>query len=139
MGTLTSGTVQDIVKQVLFKADELVDGNEPVGAIKVDGLVNNFAFHPERIAQAKPQIDALLAELPDNFHRNKGGGWTFLNACQDRDGEQWTGFHQAMEQLVCLGIAVGSASWMMREMADILPGGVPYFEVHPETASAAAK
>jgi len=139
MGALTSGTVSDIIKALLFKADELVNGNAPEGAIKVEGLVNNFTFHPERIAQAKPQIDALLAELPDNFHRGKGGGWTFLNACLDRNGKQWTGLHQAMEQLVCLGIAAGSASWMMRDMADVLPGGVPYFEVHPEAANATAR
>lgn len=139
MATLTSGTVMDIVKAVIFKPDEIVDGQTPEGAIKVEGLVNNFAFHPDRIAEAKPQIDALLAELPDNFHRAKGGGWSFLNACQDRNGEQWTGLHQAMEQLICLGIAAGSASWLMRDMADILPGGIPYFEVHPEAAIAAAK
>jgi hypothetical protein len=127
---LTSEAVHEIMKSVLFKDDELPDGKPPENAIRVEGLVNRFAFHPERIAAAKPQIDALLLELPDDFRQSKGGGWTFLNAAQDRHGRLW-GQHREMEALVCLGIAAGSASWMLKEMMSALPGGVPYFEVHP--------
>lgn len=78
----------------------------------------------------KTQIDALLRALPDNFLLEKGGGWSFLNGCVDRDGILW-GEQSNVEALVCLGIGVGSASWVMKEFASSLPGGVPYFEIHP--------
>jgi len=130
MTTLTSAAVQDILKTVLFKDEEMAGDQVPENAVKVHGIVNLYAFHPERVAAAKPEIDALLSELPDNFHRTKGGGWTFLNACQDKYGDLW-GQHQDIERLICLGIAVGSASWLMKDMMDVLPGNVPYLEVHP--------
>jgi hypothetical protein len=133
-GTLTSEAVHEIAKRVLFKADEIVDGKPPENAVHANGIVHVFCFHPERVMEAKPQIDALLSELPDNFFLSKGGGWTFLNAFQDRHGRHW-GEHREMEMLVCLGIAVGSASWMMRDMMEVLPGGVPYFEIHPGMVS----
>jgi hypothetical protein len=134
MTELTSEAIHEIAKRVLFKPDEIADGKPPENAVRVEGLVNRFAFHPDRVMEAKPQIDALLLELPDSFHQSKGGGWTFLNAFEDRHGRHW-GEHRDMEMLVCLGIAVGSASWMLREMMEALPGGVPYFEIHPGTVS----
>lgn len=76
------------------------------------------------------EIGELLSQLPDEFHIDKGGGWSFLNACNDRDGEQWTGFHATMEKLLMLGIASGQARILLpREMWDVLPGGMPYFAV----------
>lgn len=105
----------------------------PRDAVFVDGLVRRFAFHPERIKAAKPEVDALLRELSIHFQIGDGGGATFLNGCLDKNGEQW-GEHRDVEALVALGIGVGSASWVLRDMADALPGGVPFFEVHPEAA-----
>lgn len=133
MAKLTSQAVVDIGKRVLYQNEELRDGKPPDDALTVEGLVNKYAFHPERVAAAKPEIDALLKELPETFRKSgtNAGGWSFLNACMDRHGEQWTGEHRAMELLVCLGIAAGSASWLGKDMAGILPGGMPYFEVHP--------
>lgn len=128
---LTVEAVDEIMKLVLFKADEVVDGILPPDAIVVDGLVAKFAFHPVRLKEAAPKISALLGDLPNPFHLSLGGGWSFLNGCVDKAGEQW-GEQRDVEHLVCLGIGIGAASWMMREMADALPGGVPYFEVHPE-------
>lgn len=97
--------------------------------IHVLGLVNNFAFSVSAIEAHKAEIKELLDQLPDAFQTTKGGGWSFLNACQDRNGELWTGVHQTVEQLLCLGIAAGQAKWLMREHADIMPGGVPYVVV----------
>lgn len=130
MVKLTQEAVSEILKNVLFKDDEMAGEAPPESALLVDGIVNKYAFHPDRVAAAKPEIDALLSELPDNFHQKKGGGWSFLNACEDKNGELW-GQHQDIERLICLGIAANSASWMMKDMANILPGGMPYLEVHP--------
>lgn len=89
MSKLNPMAVHAILKQVLFTDEETIDGAPPKHAIYVDGIVNKYAFNPERIAASKRDIDALLSELPDNFIRSKGGGWSFLNACEDRHGNLW--------------------------------------------------
>jgi len=124
---LTSQAVDDIMKDVLFKEEEKDDA--PKMALHVDGLVRRFGFHPQRVQEAKPRIDALLDELHDDFKEGGGGGYSFLNVPFDKNGRQW-GEHREAEALVCLGIAVGSAEWMLREIAQAMPGGVPYVLVH---------
>lgn len=75
-------------------------------------------------------IVAMLSDLPEPFHADKGGGWTFLNACYDKAGEQWTGFHQMVDKLVMLGRALGVVKWCLpREHWNAFPGGMPYFMV----------
>lgn len=127
---LTVAAVMDLMRKTLYQPEEVKDV-VPEGAILVDGVVHCFGFHPQRIKDVKPEIDVLLSELPDNFFRDKGGGWSFLNACEDRHGNHW-GEHPAIEALVCLGIAAGSADWMMKEFSEILPGGMPYFKIWPD-------
>ena len=85
------------------------------------------------------EIGRLLMELPEEFRADKGGGWSFLNACQDRHGNQWTGLHATMEKLLMLGLASKQATILVdREMWDILPGGMPYFAVNPRVVEAPA-
>ena len=92
-------------------------------------MINNYGFHPDRLETHKTEIAELLAELPDNFQAEIGGGWSFLNACMTKDDKQW-GEHRDIECLVALGIATDQAKWMMpRDMWSILPGGMPYFSV----------
>ena len=77
------------------------------------------------------EIGAMLSELPDEFQSKIGGGWSFLNACMTRDGEQWTGLHSTMDKLFMLGIAAGKARWLLpRDMWEALPGGMPYVSVN---------
>lgn len=105
---------------------------DPGDPVKVEGIVRSLAFNNARIADHAAEIGELLAELPDEFLLTKGGGWTFLNACNDRHGHLWTGEHRTMESLFCLGIAAGKAKWLMpRDMWDVLPGGMPYVAVMP--------
>jgi hypothetical protein len=100
--------------------------------VRTEGIVGAFSFSKARIAEHTSQIGVLLAELPDEFQAGKGGGWSFLNACNDRHGNLWTGEHRTMEALFCLGIAAGKAKWLMpREMWDAFPGGMPYVVVMP--------
>ena len=124
MARLTSEAVTALTKECLFKEDEPRDG-----AVEVAGVISKFSFCPERIAEKTAAITELLAELPDEFKQTGGGGWSFLNACLDRDGKQW-GEHRDMEALFCLGIAAGKAKWQLpRDMWDVLPGGMPYVVV----------
>ena len=77
------------------------------------------------------EIESMLAQLPTEFQSTGGGGWTFLNACMDKDGGQWTGVQPTMDKLFMLGIAAGKAKWLLpREMWSALPGGVPYAVVN---------
>ena len=72
----------------------------------------------------------MLAELSDDFKTSGGGGMSFLNACMDKHGNQWTGMHLRQEQLVQLGIAIGEVEYAAsREMWRLFPGGMPYFVV----------
>jgi hypothetical protein len=124
---LTHRAVDELVHRCLMPSCD------PDAGHSVRGIVHTFAFDPEKIAQSKPAIVALLAELPDEFHASRGGGWSFLNACQDRHGNQWTDYHLQMEALFCLGIAAGLARWQLpRDLWEALPGGMPYVSVTVE-------
>jgi len=98
--------------------------------VAVEGIMCTTRFSPDAIGAHRAEITAMLAELPDEFRRSGGGGWTFLNACLDRHGVQWTGLHRVMEQLFMLGLAAGLVSELMpRDMWRVLPGGMPYYVV----------
>lgn len=108
----------------LYKPDEIVDGKAPADAVMVEGLVATYGFHPQRLQRAKPDVIEMIGRLHDNF--TKGGGWTFLNMCQDRDGELW-GEQRTCESLFCLAKGLGLADYCMpREYWGTMPGGLPY-------------
>lgn len=122
---LKADRVEEIFMECLFKDGELTESH-----IKAEGILNTVGFHPERLEGHKPEIAAMLNELPESFHRNTGGGMSFLAACDDKHGNQWTGLHMRMDQLFQLGIAAGYAkSLLPREMWSRLPGGMPYYVV----------
>ena len=124
---LTSKNVETIFIDCLFNKDELKDGNPPEDAVMVEGVINKFGFHPKRLESHWQEIRKLLMELPENFQSGKGGGWSFLNACMDKDGHQW-GEHRNIEQLLALGIATKQVKIQLpRDMWKVLPGGMPYF------------
>ena len=105
------------------------DGEDTTAAVKVEGILQNFGFHPERLKENEDSIYKLLKELPEGFQVDGGGGWSFLQACVDKEGRLW-GQHRNMEQLFVLGIAIGKAQFQLsREMWSALPGGMPYVGV----------
>jgi len=118
--------IHELLKKCLYKDEELTAGVPPAGHIRVEGIVRVFAFHPERILAHREEIKALLNEMPDDFHKHKGGGMSFLNLCMDKHGNHWAE-HPTMEGLVCLGIAAGMASYCLhRDGWRMFPGGMPY-------------
>lgn len=127
---LTAEKVDEIFKDCLFREEEIKNGKSIKEPIKVEGLVNDFGFHPDRVNEHEEEIKSLLRELPDQFFKDGGGGWSFLNLCNDKNGNQWTDFHARMEQLVCLGIAIGKVKYNLpREAWGAFPGGVPYITI----------
>jgi len=123
--------VREVFEDCLFHMEEVENGKpkDPNMMIQVEGIVSNFGFHKERVESNREKIIAMLKELPEQFHKDGGGGWSFLNACNDKHGKQWTGFHRDMEMLFAMGIAIGKASWQFKEIQTSLPGGVPYVVV----------
>lgn len=122
---LTAENVHNVFMDCLFKENE--DMSNP----KIcEGIINNVGFHKGRLEIHTPDINQMLNELPDSFKKTGGGGMSFLSMCEDNNGAQWTGIHQTMDELVCLGIGVGKLSFLMeRYMWKVLPGGMPYLVV----------
>lgn len=122
---LTAERVTEVFLDCLFQ-----DGDDNINHVKVEGIRGDVGFHLARLESHKAEVEAMLDELPDDFKKSGGGGMSFLNACYDKHGEQWTGLHQTMEQLFLLGMAVGKAKLLApREMWELLPGGMPYYVV----------
>lgn len=104
--------------------------DESAGYIEISGIKNKHMLNVGRLENNRAAIVAMLNELPEQFHATTGGGWTFLNACNNRFNEQWTDFHFDMEALFAMGQALGLVSELMpREMWDVLPGGMPYYVI----------
>ncbi len=123
---LEAEAVGKILKDCLFKSDEIKDGAPTMAFVQSNGVTTNFGFHKERLESHRQEIKELLAELPDQFDIHKGGGWSFLNACMDKHGTQW-GEHMNIQELMCLGQALGLVKVVPRVLWPTLPGGVPYF------------
>ena len=125
---IDSELVTATFKGCLFNDDEVAAGiNEFTEA---RGVLGHVGFHPNRLEEQRAQVQAWLAQLPDNFKDGLGGGWSFLQMCQTADGEHWTGLPKVCDELVMMGIGLNLCSVIMREVAEALPGGVPYILIH---------
>ncbi len=99
-------------------------------AVKCEVVVHSFSFCKEKLQENKKNIVDMLSCLPKEFMQNAGGGYSFLAACNDKDGNQWTGLHLTMEKLFALGIGIEKVKCLLpREIWSALPGGMPYFVV----------
>lgn len=122
---LTSKNVQSVLLDSLFQQHP----EDESKAVKVEGVVGRFGFDPERLKKHEEDVVSMLKQLPKEFHKEVGGGYSFLGACNRADGQQW-GEHRSMDELFCLGIALGKVAFAMpREMWAMLPGGMPYLIV----------
>ncbi|MGV6875870.1 hypothetical protein ACUSIJ_24695 [Pseudochelatococcus sp. B33] len=114
---LTACNVERLFAECFREAGETTEG--VMGCVALD------------VAGREADIEAMLAQLPDEFQAAGGGGWSFLNACMDRGGGQWTGMHPTMDKLFMLGIAAGKARFLLpRDLWSALPGGMPYVVVN---------
>lgn len=123
---LNSQIVHDTFLECLFREGEPTENPKIGEAVKM-----KVGFNPERLKEKESLIEEILKELPIDFQKAGGGGMSFLNMCNDKDGNQWTGMHKTMDELVALGTATGKLSFLMpREMWSVLPGGMPYLIVN---------
>lgn len=128
---IDANKVEEVFKDCLFTGNEVGKDGKPKGEmIQIEGIVTKYGFHPRRIKKHKNKIIGFLDELPTQFHKYHGDGWSFLNLCNTKDGKQWTGMQLRMEQLICLGMAIGKVKYCLpKEMWSALPGGVPYIMI----------
>lgn len=123
---LTAEKVHTTFMNCLFNEGEPTD-NYKIG----EGVMMKVGFNPERLKESEPAIIEMLNDLPDEFKKTGGGGMSFLNMCNDKEGNQWADLHKTMDELVALGNATGKLSFLMpKEMWDVLPGGMPYLVVN---------
>jgi hypothetical protein len=119
---LTAENVNNIFIDCLFD-----EGEDTSNHVEAHGVHIRVGFHPEKLKANAPKIIELLNELPDSFKKGSGDGMSFLKICDDKNGNQWTGFHKQMDELVTLGLAIKKLSYLLpREMWEAFPGGVPY-------------
>lgn len=122
--------IHNLFMSCLFSPEEFVDGKPPpeLEPVVAEGIVQTVGFHPGRIAAAKEKVAGFITKIAtDEFLKSKGGGFSFLNLCNDREGKQWTNLHRTMEQLVQLAIGTGLGGYCApRPLWEILPGGMPY-------------
>ncbi len=119
---LTVDNVVKIYEDCLFKEDEIIEGRPTSDFTIANGIRSNIVFNTAKINQHKNEIAQLIDMLP-----RIDEGESFLNLCNDKNGNQWADFHQTMEQLVQLGIASEILNFLFKkEMWNSLPGGVPY-------------
>lgn len=122
---LTAENVNHIFLECMFE-----QGESTKNYILGQGVITNVGFHPERLKKNEQNVYEMLAQLPDEFKKSVGGGMSFLNMCNDKDGNQWSDLHATMDQLVTLGISLNKVQFLMpREMWSVLPGGMPYIVV----------
>lgn len=76
-----------------FKASLFQPGQPTDTAVIAEGVVMKAGFDPVRLEAQRAAVVAMIAELQDPFFEDTGGGWSFLNLCERRDGELW-GQHQ---------------------------------------------
>jgi len=120
---LTSENVNQVFTNCLFLEDE-----EKNNFVMAKGITIDVGFHPKRLDEHKDKIIEMLDQLPNNFKMEGGGGSSFLNACLDKNGNQWTDLHKTVEKLLLLGLGIDKIFYCLpKEMWQFFPGGMPYF------------
>lgn len=119
--------VNEIFKDCLFEDKDFGTGIQMSEVVVVAGITLTFGFNEQKVIKHKDEINSMLDTMNPTFKE----GWSFLNLCFDKDNSQWTGSHRAMQELMCLGIAIDRIEYCTndREFWKILPGGMPYIVI----------
>lgn len=125
---IAADRVHEIFINCLFKDEEVENGVPIDKTIMVEGIVATYGFNSNRVSTYKEEISSMLDNMDITFKK----GWSFLNLCFDKNENQWTGSHRIMEQLMCLGMAIGKIHFCTtdRDIWTALPGGMPYIVIN---------
>ena len=119
--------IRDFIHYCLFQPEEIINGQPPADAVKVEGVSQDYAFHPGRLAEINGELKTIIeATVHPDFIADVGGGQSFLMLPKNERGELWCEQITAQELLV-LAIACDMAKIVVpREFWGAFPGGVPY-------------
>ena len=110
----------------IFKDCITLKAHLPKNEISVEGVLSKFGFDAVKINEHKEEIYLLLKELPSNFKK----GDLFPNGVYDKNGNQWTDLYSVLEELFCLGIAIGKCKAIeAREVWQNSPEKTPRFVI----------
>jgi hypothetical protein len=125
---LTAKRIDTILYDCVFRNDEIING-KPVDETKlvtVPAIHRRFGLHKTRLESYREEIKSYVQQLPMQFHKGTGDGWSFMNLTMDKYYNGW-GEQIHAETLYALAAGLGMAKFTMpREMWDVLPGSVPY-------------
>jgi len=122
-------TTQNV--KTIFSACLYGEGENLAKMVTIEGVIHKYGLHPDRLEANRKKIKELLLQLPVQFRKTTGGGWSFLQACENIEGQLWTGEHMIMEQLFVLGMAIKLVDCQLsREVWSLMPGGMPYYVVN---------
>lgn len=122
---LTSENVKAVLSDCFYTDDEVAEGAVE-NSLVIESLTMKIGLHPGRVDQHREEIKSMLEDVREKFFLNSGGGGSFLELCETKDGVQW-GQHRDMESLCVLAIAASLGQWCApQEMWMLLPGGMPY-------------
>lgn len=135
---LNSKKVMDIFQESLKTSEEWAKNNDTSnvsddfvipGTTKVEGITCSAFLDNEVIKQHDEDIKNMLNELPEQFHLQGGGGYSFLQACYDKHNHHW-GEQMHMQALFMMGVAAGMVRALFpKDLWIALPGGVPYYVI----------
>jgi len=132
MALIKPERVREIIIDVLFNQDEIVDGKIPEDTAFADGIIAKAGFHRGRLESHKDEIKSILENLPINFRKSNVGGRdgdSIFRMCFDKNNDRW-GTHANVEELCLLSIALDLGEFPIpRELWIMLPGGVPVFSI----------
>lgn len=126
--------VEDALRDCLYDEYEMqaAEHRPPEDAVIVEGVVNKFGFHPERLESYRDQVREWLNALDDKFRADGGGGWSFMRMPFDEKERQW-GEQRTADFLLCMAIGLDLAKFAApREVWQSLPGSVPYIVTFPQ-------
>jgi hypothetical protein len=129
---LDPSRIHAILLDSLFKDDEITEGEIPANSVICEGVIKKVRMNRDRLELHKQEVREMLDDLPDNFKEEIGGGWSFLNACMDKYGNQWRERVNIDELLIIAqGLKLVTIQFP-REAWPLLPGAMPYFSVNTQ-------
>lgn len=126
--SLKPQTVQALCGFCLFSQSQI---NEPSNenAIAIIGEGKKMGLCAAKIARIKNVLTTLLFQLPTEYFdlafkdlKGAGGGFVFVNLCNNYEGNLWTGMQAIMDDLLILGQAAGRVKNLTKsDISDCMP------------------
>lgn len=128
---LTAKNVRTIFSDCLFTPEEVkaAENGVPENVVKVEGVVNNFGFHAERLESHRQDVIGFLSQVQDGFkEESPEQGLSFIQLAVTKSGSLW-GEHPSMEQLMCLAIGLNLMTTLLPRKLWFLTMGVPMLQI----------